>query len=172
MKSIKNDIQKFEEYCSSLYEAFNSPLNITWEESEKSLVGFFFINSDYYKISCLKYDFNIWTYKFFVLDSDKGEFSQTSKGDSNNKMKVLSTIRSGMEYLINSKNPNALIFMASDNSESRKKIYHYFSEEIEKKFNYTFITNRKGDHQIYILYKNINLDKILEQIDKIKNEII
>lgn len=93
---MKSDIQKFEEYFSSVYEAFNSPLNIVWEEGEKSLIGFFSIGSDYYKISCLEYGFNIWTYKFFILDKNKNEFSQTSKGDANNKLKVLSTIRTGM----------------------------------------------------------------------------
>jgi len=46
----KDDAQKFEEYCSSVYEAFNSPLNISWEMNEKSLIGFFSIGSDYYKI--------------------------------------------------------------------------------------------------------------------------
>ena len=167
----KDDIQKFEEYCSSVYEAFNSPLNINWEMNEKSLIGFFSIGSDYYKISCLRYDFNIWTYKFFFLDKNKDEFSQTSKGDTNNKMKVLSTIRSGMEYLINLKNPNGLIFMASDDSEARKKIYFSFAEELEKKFKYKLLSNRKENYQIYILYKNIDLDLVLDEIDKIKNEI-
>jgi hypothetical protein len=165
-------VEKFEKYLSSLYEAFNSPLDISWVEGEKSLNGFFSIGSDYYKISCIEYDFNIWVYKFYILDKKEVEFSQTSKGDSNNKMRVLSTIRSGMEYLINYKNPNSLIFMASDDSESRKKIYFSFSEELENKFKYEFITNRKGNYQIYILYKNIDLDLILQQIDKIKDEIL
>jgi hypothetical protein len=171
MKSMKNDIQKFEEYCSSMYEAFNSPLSISWEMDENSLTGFFSIGDDYYKISCLEYDFNIWTYKFFILDKNKNEFSQTSKGDPNNKLKVLSTIRFGMEYLINSENPNSLIFMAADDSESRKKIYFSFVEELEKKFNYKLISNRKWNYQIYILYKNVELDIVLNQIDKMKNEI-
>lgn len=168
---MKNDIQKFEEYFSSVYEAFNSPLNIVWEGGEKSLIGFFSIGSDYYKISCLEYDFNIWAYKFFILDKNKNKFSQTSKGDANNKLKVLSTIRTGMEYLINLKNPNSLIFMATDDSESRKKIYFSFAEELEKKFNYRILSNKKGNYQIYILYKNIDLDLVLNEIDKIKNEI-
>lgn len=168
---MKNDIQKFEEYFSSVYEAFNSPLNIVWEGGEKSLIGFFSIDNDYYKISCLEYDFNIWTYKFFILDKNKNEFSQTSKGDANNKLKILSTIRTGMEYLINLKNPNSLIFMAADDSESRKKIYFSFAEELEKKFNYKILSNKKGNYQIYILYKNIDLDLVLDEIDKIKNEI-
>jgi len=167
----KDDIQKFEEYCSSLYEAFDSPLNINWEMNEKSLSGFFSIGPDYYKISCLKYNSNILTYKFFILDKNKDEFSQTSKGDANNKLKVLSTIRSGMEYLINLENPNSLIFMASDDSEARKKIYFSFAEELEKKFKYKLISNKKSNYQIYILYKNINLDLVLDEIDKIKNEI-
>jgi hypothetical protein len=168
---IKSDIKKFEEYCSYLYEAFNSPLDIRWDSNEESLIGFFSIGLDYYKISCLRQDFNIWTYKFFILDKDGEEFSQTSKGDSNNKMKVLSTIRFGMEYLINLKDPNGIIFMASGESESRKKIYFSFGEELEKKFNYKFISNRKGDYQIYILYKNIDLESVMGEIDKIKNEI-
>lgn len=129
------------------------------------------MGSNYYKISCLEYDFNIWIYKFFILDKNKSEFSQTSKGDPNNKLKVLSTIRTGMEYLINLRNPNSLIFMAADDLESRKKIYFSFAEELEKKFNYKLISNRKGNYQIYILYKNVELDIVMNQIDKMKNEI-
>lgn len=61
--------------------------------------------------------------------------------------------------------------MAADDSESRKKIYFSFAEELEKKFNYKILSNKKENYQIYVLYKNIDLDLVLNEIDKIKNEI-
>ena len=47
------------------------------------------------------------------------------------------------------------MFGATDNSDTRKKMYTSFSEELEKKYLYNFYTKGKNNITIFLLYKNL-----------------
>lgn len=77
------------------------------------------------------------------------------------KMSILSAIGDGMNYLIEKKSPNCLIFASLDSSECRKKLYFRYSKEIESEFGFTLNTALFGDKEVFILYRNeINVDDI------------
>lgn len=77
-----------------------------------------------------------------------------------------------MIYLIEQKNPSAIIFGALDKSEGRKKLYHSFSNEIANDYNYNYTTNQKDNKQIFILHKNeLNIELLMLKVIQISDEI-
>ena len=167
-------IKKYSEldkFWKDINESYENPESIRWIEKSNKLIGLFIVNNEIYKIEYDLYNHNIWTYKFMKYDIISGQFIMYLIGnvDVKDKMKILGTIRKGMEYLIIEKSPNSLIFSALDDSGGRKKLYERFSEEIVNKYGFKYKTSLQNDNQIFILYKKIDIELIL---DVIKNNII
>jgi hypothetical protein len=167
MKRIKkyNDLDIF---WKEINESYENPESIRWIENENKLIGLFIVNNEIYKIECDLYDHDIWTYKFMKYDTISGQFIMYLIGDIGfkDKMTILGTIRKGMEYIIIEKSPNSLIFSALDDSVGRKKLYERFSEEIVNKYGFKYKTSLQNDKQIFILYKRIDIELILDVIKK------
>ncbi len=170
MKYIKTINERWIE----INEALDNPLEIKWIDKDFEISGFFTLNKSAYNIRCINKGDNIWTYKFYKFDDKEQKLSPDLSNDKKNVFRVLPTIKIGFDYIINLKNPDALIFGALDKSEGRKKLYNSFCEELIKNYDYKYTTNRKEDRQIFILYKpsideNILMNKveeiILEEID-------
>ena len=165
-------IKKLEEYFDKLEESFNSDVEIKWVEKSNKLVGLFSVDEKIYQIDCIDRENNIWTYKFYLYDTKTNVMSPRLTNFNTGKMSVLSTIRKGMCYLIENKNPESIIFGALDESEGRKKIYWSFSNELEKKYNYKLSTNVKNGNQAFILYKeDIDKDILMNTFEKIVEDI-
>ena len=156
----------FNEFLDKLYESFENPASITWNDIPGNiLIGSFEINSNYYRIECKYYDNDIFTFKFLVFDVATDKFTmELTDTDTNNKMRVIGTIREGMNYLIINKKPKGIIFSALDESFGRKLLYTRFSKEIVKNFNYDSETYKKDDYQVYYLYKDISLELLLNVV--------
>ena len=164
-------IDKFDKFMSDLYESYDSFVEIKWIDNIK-LIGMFNISNLVYKIECAPRENDIWTFKFMRYDYNTKSFSlKLTKTDPRDKMSVLGTVRNGMRYLIENKNPKGLIFSALDDSDGRKKLYTTYSNEISKDYNYNLKTNLQDGKMIFILYKNIEIDKIIGEIGEIINEI-
>ena len=164
-------MDKFDDFIKILLESYDNPVDIKWVDKNNKLIGLFIIDNTIYKIECNSHDDNIWSYKFMRHIKDNNFTLQLN--DVNNKISTLSkmcilgTVRKGMEYLILSKNPSALIFSALDDSIGRKKLYQRFSDEISKKFKYNKDTYLQDDSQVFILYKNIDIKVVINIIGDI-----
>jgi hypothetical protein len=74
------------------------------------------------------------------------------------KYRVLPTVKSGMQYLLDNKEVDAVVFGATDNSRGRKKLYESFCIEFSKDNNLEFYTKIQDNKQIFTLFKK-NIDK-------------
>lgn len=161
-------IDKFDNFMKGLFESYENPVNIKWVDKPDELIGLFQVDKNIYQIYCKQHDNSIWTYKFMVYDKISKTFSlQLNTTNPKSKMTILGTIRNGMDYLISNKNTNAIIFSALDKSSGRKKLYTRFSEEIVEKYKYNFKTSLQGDKQVFILYKDIKIESVIDVIGKI-----
>ncbi len=161
-------IKKFDE----LLESYDSPVNINWTAFDGKLVGIFLVRGVQYQISCLDKGYGVWTYKFYVCISESNELSPNLTNNDVGKLSILSTIRDGMKYLIETKNPKSVIFGAFDKSEGRKKLYWRYSEELKNEYDFKLLTKNRDDKQIFILYKQIEIDDLLKIIDVIVSDVI
>ena len=165
-------IKDYNNFISNIFESYDNPVDIDWEEFENKLIGYFIVNNVKYKIECICRDNNIWTYKFLKFDEESNSYiMELSETDPISKMCVLGTIRKGVDYLIVNKNQNGLIYAALDDSNGRKKLYTRFSNEIVKKYGYSFKSNKQGDKEIFLLYKDVNLDLLIDVIGDIISEV-
>lgn len=165
-------IKSLEIFFDKLKESYDSDVEIRWIERSNKLIGLFSVDEKVYQIDCINRDNNIWTYKFYLYDQNTNAMNPGLTNFNTGKMSVLSTVRKGMKYLIENKDPDALIFGALDESEGRKKIYWRFSKEIEKEYSYKLYTNVENGNQSFILFKeNINLDILMNTFKKIVEDI-
>lgn len=169
MNYIKNNFQKF---LDSIVESYNSDVDIKWIKNEKKLIGLFRVNNKVYQISCIDRGNGIWTYKFYLYNSDNNELTPELTNFNSGKMSILSTIRKGMIYLIENESPKCLIYGALDNSEARKKLYLDYSRELEKKYDFKLNMASFGNKKVFILYKDIESNKVECVISELINEII
>jgi hypothetical protein len=164
-------IDKFDKFFSELNESYEKKATIKWVDNNH-LIGLFIVSNIVYKIQCIPYDNNIWSYKFMRYNNQTNTFDlNLIKTDWKDKMTILSTIRSGMDYLINNKNPNGLIFAALDSSDGRKKLYETYSNEIVNNYYYKLEKNLFEDKLIFILYKNIAINLVIDVIEDMISEI-
>jgi len=166
------EIKDFDEFFDGLIESFNSPLPIKWVDKKNALIGLFTINGQVYQINCLEKGNNIWTFKFYLFDPIKNTMSPELTKFNKGSMSILSTIKIAMEYLIKTKNPNALIFGALDKSEARKKLYYLYSNELGKEYGFTFFTKVEKEKQIFVLFKDIDKEALFNTIQTIIEETL
>lgn len=165
-------IKKLDDYLKYINEAFDNPLPIKWIDKDESIRGLFIVNENIYNISCINKGNYIWKYDFYFIDKDK-TFSPELTNNEKDKYRVLPTIKSGMLYLINNKNVNAIVFGAADSSKGRKKLYESFCNKFSKDNSLEFYTKLQDDKQIFVMYKknidkNILVDTIINIIDSEK----
>lgn len=171
-----SNIKKLDEFFEMISEAFDNPLDIEWVDKGDILRGFFTVNDRIYQIVCENIGYDTWKYDFFFFKENK-EFSIELTNIEKYKFRVLPTVESGIKYLFDNKNPNAIIFGAGDKSKGRKKLYDSFckkfSEDNDLKF-YTKIytdLDKNIDKQIFLMYKdNIDLDLLTKIIYKILHD--
>ena len=118
MKYIKNNNEfNFDKSLNDLFESFNTPSEIKWIDKNDKLIGLFIVNDKVYQISCDHKNNDIWTYKFYLYDKDKNQLDVKLTNFNSGYMSVLSTVKLGMEYLIDNKNIKSIIFGATDKSK-------------------------------------------------------
>jgi len=163
---IPNNLTNFNKF----FDSYNTPVQINWIESLTSLIGTFIVNSKIYQIKCVNRTNDIWTYKFYLYRG--GQLFPDLTNYQTGRMSILSTIRQGIKYLIDTKSPKSIIFAALDESEGRKKLYWRYSKELEKEYSYSLITKNVSDKQIFFLYKNISVNTILLVLDDIVRDTL
>lgn len=125
---------KFSEFLE-LTEAGKNPVEIKWKKTNNRWEGNFEIKGIEYNIeiyiSDIEVNFDIWEFKFY---KNKNETQIT--GDFRSHFIIVPTIQKALEDFIKNKKPNCVIFLASDNSKSRKSLYNNTSLDIASRFNY------------------------------------
>ena len=162
----------FEKYFNSLSESYDSDVDIKWIDRNNNLIGLFSVNDIVYQINCINKGNDIWTYKFYLYDSNSKELSPDITNFNTGKMSVLSTVRKGMRYLIDNKTPKCLIFGSLDTSEGRKKLYSRYSNEIKELYGYELHTSKIHNKKIFVLVKDIEFYKVEKIVDELIDEIL
>ena len=152
MKTELEFLKTLNDYIDLVNETFNSPQPIEWINKENNLFGFFEVENNHYRIECMKQIGNNYSYAFSIYKDGKYDYHLTKLGLSG--LKVLSTVIAGMEYLYDTYQPNAIIFSAIDDSESRKSLYERYCERFCNKHDYKFSNRGALDKIIFVLYKN------------------
>lgn len=165
-------MKTWKEFWKNMNEGLDNPVDIKWTDKGGELGGFFIVNDKVYSIICKDKGDRVWTFKFYKFDENTKKLSPELTGDNKNVFRVLPTIKDGFDYLIEVKNPDALVFGALDSSEGRKKLYHSFSEKMVLEYGFKYSTNQNGDKQIFILYKNIDKDLLMDKVVQITEEEI
>lgn len=78
--------------------------------------------------------------------------------DSKRKMRVLSTIREGMRFLIEEKTPDGLIINVTDSSRGREYLWGRFSKEISDNYEYEILTKKVMGYTTFFLWKEIEFE--------------
>lgn len=172
MKYLKNNNDfNFDKSLNDLFEGFNTPTQIKWIDNKNKLIGLFIVNDKIYQITCEQKNNDIWTYKFYLYDKDKNQLDVELTNFKSGYMSVLSTIRVGMEYLIENKKVKSIIFGATDKSKGRKSLYQNFSEELSKKYDFNLSSNEISDKKIFILYKDIDKEILFKTVENIIEDL-
>jgi len=159
------DIKKFNNFIDNLNEAFETPVEINWTKSnELDLDGEFYVDQIRYIIECFNWYNDIWSYKFSRIEGDEKVMDLIE--DSLRKMRVLSTIREGMKYLIENKNPKGLIINVTDSSRGREYLWGRFAEEVSKNYNYEMSNKKIMGYTSIFLWKDINFNDITIAFNK------
>lgn len=172
MKYLKHNKDfNFDKSLNDLFEGFNTPAQIKWIDNKNKLIGLFIVNDKIYQITCEQKNNDIWTYKFYLYDKDKNQLDVELTNFNSGYMSVLSTIRVGMEYLIESKKVKSIIFGATDKSKARKSLYKNFSEELSKKYNFNLSSSEMSGKKIFILHKDIDKEILFKTVENIIEEL-
>jgi hypothetical protein len=149
-----NHLLKIEEYFNNLEidlkEAMDNPLTIEWDKKDNEWVGTFSIleNTNY----VINIDNISKVQKIFLC-----KFTANGSYDMLNDVKkafvTIPTIKRGVDDFINEIKPDAFIFFATDNSNSRKRFYTSFCVEYKNKGEYLFKEIDLNKYYFYILYK-------------------
>jgi hypothetical protein len=159
------DIKKFNNFIDHINESFESPADIEWKiDGEFDLDGEFYIDDMKYIIECYNWVNNIWTYKFSRIENDDKIMDLVE--DSGRKMRVLSTIRSGMRHLIEQKNPNGLIINVIDGSRGRDYLWGRFSKEISEQYNYELSNKMIMGYSTFFLWRDISFHDVNASFNK------
>lgn len=150
-------IKKLIEFINELNESYENPVDINWIKNDNNnLDGEFYIDDVKYIIECFDWYKNIWSYKFSKIEGDEKIMDLTD--DSKRKMRVLSTIRKGMRFLIEEKTPDGLIINVTDSSRGREYLWGRFSKEISDNYEYEILTKKVMGYTTFFLWKEIEFE--------------
>lgn len=162
-----NEIKYFNEFWKSFVEAFNSPSKINWLiNTDKNISGEFYVDENRYEIYCDEWSDNIWSYKFSY-----GKSSELINKEEN-KFKTLSTIREGMRFLLEEKNPNGIIINIMDQSRGREYVWERFSSEISKEYKFELIKTELLGVKVIMLWRGITFDKMNRAFSEMSRNFI
>lgn len=165
MKKFK----QFKEYIRELSEALDNPVDVKWDKAENSWIGSFSIDETSYEITIKNYS-TAEKHYLFKFTANK---SYELVNDSRKALRVIPTIENAVNEFFDEVNPDALIFIASDVSEGRKKFYTRYCEKIQKanRTKLDFFTERLKDEQLFCLSKySCDGVELALSIDKIRKE--
>lgn len=153
----------FKEFLE-LTEAGKNPTEINWKKTNNRWDGIFNIKDIEYNIetyiSDIEVDFDIWEFKFY---KNKKETQIT--GDFKTHFIIVPTIQNAFEEFIKEKKPDCVLFLASDNSKSRKSLYNNISLDISTRYKYYSINPMLPKNDI--LFGICKSKNIVEQIKEL-----
>jgi tryptophanyl-tRNA synthetase len=77
---------------------------------------------------------------------------------------VIPTIKKVVDEFISKNNPNLFIFLKTDTSESRERIYNEFSDEMSKKYDYKRSVKTIDNVVVYFLAHDLTEKDYLDTI--------
>ena len=153
----------FREFLA-LTEAGKNPVDINWNKRKDRWEGSFYIKDIEYNIetyiSDIEVDFDIWEFKFY---KNRNETQIT--GDFKTHFIIVPTIQNAFEEFIKEKKPDCVLFLASDNSKSRKSLYNNISLDISSRYKYYSINPMLPKNDI--LFGICKSKNIVEQIKEL-----
>lgn len=155
-----------------LFETFNNPEQIKWSENKFRIKGVFFVNKEKYVIKAIKLknaDKLSLYFKFYWHDID---LISTIRGNVKGKFKIISTVLSGVKYIVNTFNPDSFTFGVNLNEDSRIPLYNQLIEDNNNRYVlYKFNAETSDGHvRFYVLYKHNNLESIIDSLIKLSKE--
>jgi hypothetical protein len=147
-------LSNYENFLSNIKESLDSNIDITWIDKENKYTGLFSINNNIYQL-----DFNLvgdsWSYKFYYVSYKNQSFELDVKMTNfkYESFKVLATAKKGLSFFIKEKNPNAVVFFASNESKRQHIYQQILLTNIDKFPEYLYRIDTMLDNQIYVLYK-------------------
>lgn len=139
--------QTFSEWLA-LTEAGKNAAVVKWIKKQNEWFGKFNINNIEYNIEAytnndIDVDFDIWEFKFF-----KDKIITKITGDFKTHFILVPTISKAFEDFVKEKKPDCVLFLASDESKSRKSLYKQNSDSIASKYNYYSVNPHIGEHDM------------------------
>jgi hypothetical protein len=111
----------------------------------------------------------MWASKFYFYNKETKEFEINKTNlNSISRFAIFRTIDIANIEFLETINPNGMVFTATDNSRGRKMLYDRFSLSVKDKLGYEYITeyDEDIDAQIYILYKDIDLNSVTDAVSE------
>lgn len=152
-----------DDYLDPYLEAYNTSLNIDWNYVNNILIGDFEVQDLKYKIYSEVIINNFMTFKFKV-EKDNKYSSKLLNSDKPYKISVIPTIKTAIEFVLNTISPNGLIFGALDDSKGRKMIYRFCKDYVSKSKDYVLFEKLFDNKKIYVLHKNIEPEILFNTI--------
>lgn len=148
-------MQSFLEHITSLTEAFDKPLKISWYKSKYEWSGSFKTTSDSYEINIRmlrKNNKEFWEVEF---SGHKGDMDISGVG---NQFQVFATVLSGISEFLKEVNPDMLVFSSVKDStkagvNSRDTLYDRLSKRYVNQRDYTLKISTMGKERIYTITK-------------------
>lgn len=130
-----------------LSEAGKNPIKLNWSKTNEKWFTTFEISSILYTVQAKHFEtcnnFKIWEFKFYKNDKET-----MITGDFKTHFKIVPTIINALDEFVKDIQPDILVFLASDNSQARKKLYKANSDYIASKYHYISINPRLNDNDI------------------------
>ena len=168
-----NLTESFRRKFKKIYDAFNIPVEIDFQETLLGYRGEFVVNNNNYKINSNFVKHNFLTFKFSRYDNYKNEYTQELFNDKS-KFRVIPTIQTAISYIID-KSESGVIFTALDKSIGRKNLYKKFCIEFCESNNlYTHYIFGYDNITLYMIYrkdKNFSNSDLLDVIEDSKKYI-
>lgn len=155
--------QTFREFLS-LTEAGKNAVKVKFKKTKDRWESKFYINEIEYNIEAyttddLDTDFEIWEFKFY-----KDKSTAQIMGDFKTHFVLVPTIIDAFDEFVKEKKPDCVLFLANDESKSRKSLYKSNSDAVASKYNYFSINPMLPKNNILF-----GICKKKEMIDDIKN---
>mgnify|MGYP006318118129 CR=1 FL=1 len=142
----------FDNLFSNIQEGLNNPIPVNWEKSDDLWIGNFDIDTTNYEITIenISKKQSIFLFKFTANNSYE------LLSDVKKSFSTIPTIKKAAIDFISEKNPDAFLFFASDNSNSRKRFYTDFCTQYEQNSNYNYRQFPLDIYVFYTLYKTLD----------------
>ncbi len=140
-------------------EALNTPIPVDLIKTNFGYEGTFKIENNNYVITIEKTcDGECYLFKFTMNNI------YDMVGDVRKAFSVIPTIKKVVGEFISKNNPNLFIFLKTDTSESRERIYNEFSDEMSKKYDYKRSVKTIDNVVVYFLTHDLTEKDYLDTI--------